>query len=447
MGRPIFITGAGGFAGRRVLARLQALGGPVIALDRSGSLASASAPPQLAVVRGDLTRPESYRAALAGCDTVVHLAAATGRAAADLHARINVDGTAALVDACREAGVSRLLFVSSIAAGFPDLRGYAYGRSKRDAEDVVRRSGLRLAIVRPTMIFGPGSPVQASLERLATLPAAVVPGRGTVRVQPIEVDDVARAIVEVISLDWFDGETFEIGGRDTVTVDQLLLRMRRVRRPDAQRIVHVPLALLQPPLRAAELIGLLRVLPLSAGQLTSFAVDGVASPNALQDRLRDAAGLDTMLEAAGAERRAPETITLDRECETFARHLIGQAPNHAVRATYADAHRQLGLDPDTRFDRLLLAIARRGPWLTRMTDGYAALFARRAVLRKKLVLLLAILETCPPFYRDIDRTLPGSRGAIAVKAAGRVGVAAVLLLAGVALLAPAHALLGTRRRS
>jgi hypothetical protein len=81
-----------------------------------------------------------------------------------------------------------------------------------------------------------------------------------------------------------------------------------------------------------------------------------------------------------------------------------------------------------------------------MTDGYAALMARDAALRKKLVLLLAILETCSPFYRQIDRTIPGSRAAAATKAIGRATLSAMLLMASGLVLGPAHLLLSMSRR-
>ena len=88
-------------------------------------------------------------------------ACATGKASAADHHRLNVEGTAALVAACQQAGVSRLLFVSSIAVTFADQTGYHYAAAKTAAEQIVHGSGLRVRVVRPTMIFGAGSPVEA----------------------------------------------------------------------------------------------------------------------------------------------------------------------------------------------------------------------------------------------------------------------------------------------
>jgi NADH dehydrogenase len=171
MQRRVFVTGGSGFVGRRLIPLLTAANWKVVALDRSGSIAT-DPEINLVTVRGELTDPATYEDALKGCEAVVHLAASTGRASAAEHFRVNAEGTDALVRACRTAGVAQLLFVSSIAVTFPDLRGYHYAQSKKKAEEIVRASGLRYLIVRPTMILGSGAPILASLEKLATLPVA-----------------------------------------------------------------------------------------------------------------------------------------------------------------------------------------------------------------------------------------------------------------------------------
>ena len=83
---------------------------------------------------------------------------------------------------------------------------------------------------------------------------------------------------------------------------------------------------------------------------------------------------------------------LERECRVFTRYLVGREPSEYVRAKYADAHTIVPayatLDA---FHRRLLGIARTGPAFTRLADAYTRAFAPRGALRKKLILLLAIL--------------------------------------------------------
>jgi NADH dehydrogenase len=237
-----------------------------------------------------------YERELAGCRCVVHLAAATGKATAAAHERDTVHGTTELLGACRDAGVPAFLFVSSIAAAFADQRGYPYASAKSRTESAVAASGLRYTILRPTMIFGPGSPVQRSLTSLAMLPGIVLPGTGRVRVQPIAVQDVVRAIIRVLEQDRFRNETLEIGGPTTLTMEELLQRIRMARTGQRGRVLRVPLGPVQAGLRVAERIGLGALLPVTAGQFSSFRQDGVAASNALQSDLAPSlVSVDAML--------------------------------------------------------------------------------------------------------------------------------------------------------
>lgn len=90
---------------------------------------------------------------------------------------------------------------------------------------------------------------------------------------------------------------------------------------------------------------------------------------------------------------------LEVECVTFARYLVQQRPTAYVLRKYCEAHEkefmfrthQIGA-----FDRWLLTLARGGLFGTKMVDTYAALFARSALVRRKIILLLAILESSAP---------------------------------------------------
>ena len=432
--RALFVTGGAGFVGRRLLAELRATGRPIVALDRSGSLAEPAAEIGVRVVRGSLLEPETYRDALRSCETVIHLAAATGRASAHDHFLINARGTEILLDECQQAGVTRFLFVSSIATTFPDLRGSHYAQAKLQAEGAVLRSTLRWAVLRPTLILGPGAPLLKSLEKLALLPFIVLPGAGRARVQPIHVDDVVRAIVTVVRDDLFDGATYEIGGPEIVSMEELLRRVRRARTGRDARVLRVPLGLLRPPLRLAEAAGLGRLLPVSAGQLSSFEWDGVATDNRVQTMLRGGLlDLGLML-GAGTGQAAPDA--LDAECRVFTDHLLGCEPGAYVTAKYRAAHAAVpALSEYGRSDEALIAFARRGPIRAKLADAYAAVFAPRSALRKKLVLLLAILETSQSTYPQVDAAIGGSQAAALLRLVVRgVGALAALALGALVLL-------------
>lgn len=416
----IFVTGGSGFVGSRLLPELLALGRPVVALDRSGALAARYAGTAgLTVVRGDLLKPSTYGPALRSCSTVIHLAAATGRATREDHMRVNRRGTEDLLEECSKTSVTKILFVSTIAATFPENDGYHYADAKRHAEDAVSRSGFHFTILRPTIILGRGGPNAKSLETLARLPLIVLPGTGWVRVQPVEVEEVVRSIVETIRLDRFANEIVELGGPDVLTMEELLQRMRVARTGRKGRVVHIPLGLLRVPLRVAEGIGLGRLLPVSAGQLSSFLYEGVA-----------------------ADRRSNRDSVTEAECRVFTRYLLRCEPDDYVIDKY---HAGLAALPDLapvgRFDEFLLSSARLGPSLTRIGDSYASLFFPMAALQARLVLLLAILETRPPFHQAIDKTVTGSMPLLLTRMSLATAGAFLALLAGTLIFAPARVVL------
>jgi NADH dehydrogenase len=450
----VFVTGGSGFVGSRLLAALRSHGYAVAALDRSGTLRRRAMPNDgVDVVHGDLLSPNTYAGALSASDVVLHLAATTGRASRDSHFRVNAEGTEALLDQCRRGGPSRILFTSSIAVTFEDTRDYYYAQAKLRAETAVKRSGLSYAILRPTMILGPGSPILESLEKLASLPVIPVFGDGLTQVQPVHVDDVVRSIVSVLEDDLFSNTTFEVGGPEVLTIEELLQRIREARGGRPARVMHLALGMVLPPLRMAESLGLGGLLPLSAGQLSSFRSDGTIEADTLHEwqrvELRDMTAV-LRQEEAGSGAPCASDASVDRECHVFTRYLVGLPPNEYVSRKYVAARAALpALSSRTRFDEFLVAAARRHPILTRLADSYARVFASESALRCRLVLLLAVLETCPPSYRAIDEAVGGPTALVVTRLAWQAAVAILSLLVGVLVFSPARLVLavaGSRSR-
>jgi hypothetical protein len=135
---------------------------------------------------------------------------------------------------------------------------------------------------------------------------------------------------------------------------------------------------------------------------------------------------------------------LDRECAAFARYLTGQTPSGYVSGKYRDAHaRHTRLDTGTawRFDRLLVSVARAnglGAWLV---DAYTAVFLKRALVRRKWILLVAILETTAPTAEIFDVPDSGTRTALIARLAGRGVVFVVGLGLSAIVFLPVHLVL------
>lgn len=138
-----------------------------------------------------------------------------------------------------------------------------------------------------------------------------------------------------------------------------------------------------------------------------------------------------------------ENDALARECEVFSHYLLGAAPNAYVTGKYLDAHeRDPNYSAHTGFGRVLLRFAARGPRRARLADSYACLLARRSTLRKKLILLAAILETCAPFQEVFDSTEPGGQGVLVARLAGKGLLFALHLLVALMMFAPVHVVQG-----
>ena len=139
--------------------------------------------------------------------------------------------------------------------------------------------------------------------------------------------------------------------------------------------------------------------------------------------------------------------SVERECRVFTRYLIGRSPEPYVVTKYVDAHRIVATySSEDRFGRALTSVARIHPMVARSADAYAGLFAPRSLLRKKLVLLLAILETCAPSYQLLELAAPVSRPLLLLQVAGRGACSLLALLAGALVLFPLQLVLGLAGR-
>ena len=120
-----------------------------------------------------------------------------------------------------------------------------YYRAKWETEQSVQSSGMPHVIFRPSFVFGPDGGILPTFRRLAKLsPVTVIPGSGRQRIQPIWVEDVAAYVVRALDEEAAIGRTFELGGPDVVSWNELWDRLKEalgVRRPS----IHVPMTLMR----------------------------------------------------------------------------------------------------------------------------------------------------------------------------------------------------------
>jgi hypothetical protein len=141
---------------------------------------------------------------------------------------------------------------------------------------------------------------------------------------------------------------------------------------------------------------------------------------------------------------------LERECQSFTRYLTGLTPSAYIRDKYQDFHRQsdalASLKAD-HFDQLLVKTAARGAGWARLADSYASRFAKGSALRKKLVLMLAILECTPPAFGELDRVPRGGAAAAILRMGLSTAGYGVCLLASFLIFAPARVWMARERRT
>ena len=266
----ILVTGGTGFVGPKIVHALRAEDRPVRCLVRNpGSPAARTlAGWGCDLAQGDMTDAASLRRAVEGCDTVIDLVAIIAGSREQFR-RIMEQGTRDLVAAAKEAGVGRFVLMSALGTSERSKDLTAYFHAKWDEEQAVKESGIDHTIFRPSFIFGRDGGILEGLMRLVRY-SPVIPIVGSRRLQPIWVDDVAAYFAKSLSTDAAVNRTFELGGADAVTWDELYDRIRRCL-GKRRATFHMPMGLVRAGAAVVEKLPL--SVPLSRDALTMLELE------------------------------------------------------------------------------------------------------------------------------------------------------------------------------
>jgi len=226
-------------------------------------------------IRIDLVRPEGLLEALVGIGGVVHAAGILHEQQGQDLERAHVGATANLVEACRRAGVGKIVHLSAL--GVHAKAPEAYLRSKWEAERIIESSGLSYTIFRPSLVFGTGDRVVSQLLAVSRY-SPVIPllGDADAKVQPIWVGDVATAVVRALSDRSTDGVIYELGGPESMTIADVIATIKReTKRPALS--VKIPRFLSGPLVRLGE--QLFDKPPVTEEQLALLSAGGTCDPN------------------------------------------------------------------------------------------------------------------------------------------------------------------------
>jgi len=223
----IFVTGATGFTGSRVLPLLLKSGYEVRCLYRASSDCSHLSDSKIEWALGDISDSQSLSTVMQGADALVNITS-LGFGHAD-----------SIISAAQNAGIKRTIFISTTAI-FTQLNAPSK-KVRVAAELAIETRGLKYTILRPTMIYG--SSRDRNMWRLIRFmrysPIIPIFGDGKYLQQPIYVDDVAQAVVSCLSNENTVGKSYNIAGKHALTYNEVIDTIARQLNKSVWKI-HVP---------------------------------------------------------------------------------------------------------------------------------------------------------------------------------------------------------------
>ena len=237
----VLLLGATGFIGTRVLRELVGAGYSV-----ECGVRGASALDGCAAIAVDFSSDHDERVWLPRVAQVDYVVSAVGilrETRGATFEALHVAAPVALFRASAAAGVKKIVQISALGADAHAASGYH--RSKKRADDALAALPLPFVIVQPSLVFGAEGASAAMFAKLAALPVVPLPGDGGQPIQPVHVDDLARAVVRLLQTSEHDGTRLAAVGPRAVTLREYLAILRRAMGLGAARFVSVPMAVVR----------------------------------------------------------------------------------------------------------------------------------------------------------------------------------------------------------
>ena len=272
----VFLTGASGFVGSHILRRLLCEGHTVRALvRRRGSLHGQA---ELEEVEGDINSG-NLSTFVAGCDAVINLVGIIYERGMKTFESVHHHGTRNLVAAARQNGVTRFVQISALRARPTDAT--EYHTTKFAAEEELLNSGIPFVVLRPSLIFGPGSAfTRQMVEVMRAVPfLRPIPGTGKYRFRPIHVDDVTECFSQSLSNPAAAKQTIDLVGSEELNLDEIgnvIAESLGIQK----KVLHIPMPFMK---AAATFFSLLPVTPpVTALQLRMMKEGSTADPTTMK---------------------------------------------------------------------------------------------------------------------------------------------------------------------
>lgn len=272
----ILVTGGTGFVGRNIVRLLVKKGQRVKCLVRESSPRNVLDDLDVEFCTGNILVPGTLKEALQDIDTVIHLVGIIKEIRGATFERIHTEGTKNVLEAARNAEIKKYIHMSAL--GTRPWGISRYHKTKWQAEEAVRNSGLKYVILRPPIICGADDEFVNMFAKMIrqTFITRIIPviGKGESRMQPIYVGDVAHCFVEAALNDNILNKTYEIGGPDAISFNQILDTIMKVMQKNRFKI-HLPMGIFKPLAFLMEKT--LKDPPLNRDQLIMLREDNICN--------------------------------------------------------------------------------------------------------------------------------------------------------------------------
>ena len=274
----IFIAGASGFVGGHLSEHLLKNGQRIKVLVRSAAAGERFSSKGIETIPGDITKPETLAGILSPDDMVIHLVGIILEKGDATFQRVHVEGTGNLVNEARRAGVRHFFYQSALGADKNSWSGYL--KTKAEAEEMVKDSGLPYTIFRPSLIIGPWDGfTRKILDMLKLSPVLPVPGDGQARFQPLYIKDWLKCMDRVIADPGAHRSIYNLGGPQHLPYHEIVELMSEAsgrKRP----VFNIPMGLMR--FGASVLSVVMSSPPVTMDQLRLLEQDNITDPDAVR---------------------------------------------------------------------------------------------------------------------------------------------------------------------
>jgi NADH dehydrogenase len=250
-----FIAGGTGFIGSHLIRALAEGGYSTRCLARNPEKAEICKKIGHETVIGDITNRESLKGKLNNCDIAVHLVGIIENKGDITFEKVHIEGTENFIEEAQNAKIKYIFYQSALGASTDSWSKYY--KTKAEAEEIVKESGIPYTIFRPSLVIGKGDGFTEKLKELIQLgPFVPVPGNGSAKFQPIYVEDWVKCFMKIFSPPLIpplvrggqgggDGSRiYEFGGPEHLTYNEIIsqtMEAMEVNKP----IIHLPLELIR----------------------------------------------------------------------------------------------------------------------------------------------------------------------------------------------------------